>query len=107
MCLLTELGRTGQENIWPKVMVYGPGAARSVLHFINGLFTLYSEDEVLAKKLKSSTEKLCNMLFVFAFLAVNNLDVEKRQNPLKSHRTEQYMFLTGPYGFFWPSFTLM
>ena len=23
-CLLTELGRAGQENIWPEVMAYGP-----------------------------------------------------------------------------------
>ena len=31
-CLLTELGRAGQENIWPSVMAHGPGCARSVRH---------------------------------------------------------------------------
>ena len=31
-CLLTELGRAGQENIWPSVMVHGPRCARSVRH---------------------------------------------------------------------------
>ena len=40
------------------------------------------------------------MLFPFAFLAVNNLDVLKRRNSLKSHGTEQYVLLAGPYGFF-------
>ena len=40
------------------------------------------------------------MLFAFAFLAVNNLDVYKRRNPLKSRRTEQYVFLAELYGFF-------
>ena len=45
------------------------------------------------------------MLFAFAFLAVNNLDVLKQQNPLKSnYRTEQYVFLARLYGFFWPSY---
>ena len=29
-CLLTELGRSGQENIWPSVMAHGPRCARSV-----------------------------------------------------------------------------
>ena len=27
-CLLTELGRAGQENIWPSVMAHGPRCAR-------------------------------------------------------------------------------
>ena len=40
------------------------------------------------------------MLFAFAFLAVNNLDVKKQRNPIKSHRTGQYVFLAGPYGFY-------
>ena len=31
-CLLTELGRTGRENIWPSVMAHGPRCARSVRH---------------------------------------------------------------------------
>ena len=31
-CLLTELGRAGQENIWPSVMAHGPRCARSVRH---------------------------------------------------------------------------
>ena len=31
-CLLTELGRAGQENIWPSVMVHEPRCARSVRH---------------------------------------------------------------------------
>ena len=31
-CLLTELGRAGQENIWPSVMAHGPRRARSVSH---------------------------------------------------------------------------
>lgn len=37
------------------------------------------------KKVQISTEDLstCNMLFVFAFLAVNYLGVLKRRNPLK------------------------
>ena len=39
------------------------------------------------------------MLFAFAFVAVTNLNVYKRQNPLKWHRTEQYVFLAGPYVF--------
>ena len=32
MCLLTELGRAGRENIWLEVMPYGPSVARSVRH---------------------------------------------------------------------------
>ena len=31
-CLLIELGRAGQENIWPSVMAHGPRCARSVRH---------------------------------------------------------------------------
>ena len=31
-CLLTELGRTGRENIWPSVMAHGPRCAQSVRH---------------------------------------------------------------------------
>ena len=30
--LLTKLGRAGWENIWLKVMAYGPSAAKSVRH---------------------------------------------------------------------------
>ena len=31
-CLLTELDRAGQENLWPEVMAHGPRCARSVRH---------------------------------------------------------------------------
>ena len=31
-CLLTELGRAGQENIWPSFMAHGPSTVRSVRH---------------------------------------------------------------------------
>ena len=31
-CLLTVLGRTRRENIWPSVMAHGPRCARSVRH---------------------------------------------------------------------------
>ena len=31
-CLLTELGRAKQKNIWPSVIAHGPHCARSVRH---------------------------------------------------------------------------
>ena len=34
--------------------------------------------EEKSQKLQICTKKLCNMLFAFAFLAVNNVDVKKR-----------------------------
>ena len=46
------------------------------------------------KKTKICTENLSNMLFAFAFLAVNNLDAKKRRNSPKLHRTELYVFLS-------------
>ena len=51
----------------------------------------HPEDEVRTKQLQICTEKLSNMLLVFAFPAVNKLMfVKKRRNPRKSHHTEQY-----------------
>ena len=55
------------------------------------------------KKQTYAQKILSNMLFAFAFLAVNYLDVLKRRNPLKLQRTEQYVFLVGPYNVFRPS----
>ena len=67
------------------------------------LFVSTQEIKFGQKMFQIRTERLSNMLFVFDFLAVNNLDAQKRRNPLKSHRTEQFVFQTGPYGFFRPS----
>ena len=53
-------------------------------------------------KTKICTDNLSHMLFAFTFLAVNYLAVKKRRNPPKLHRTEQYVFLVGPYSFFQP-----
>ena len=93
-------------------MVYGPSAAAKYFpvrpdlnsvnkHFIIwALYTIHehSEYEVWTKKVTQiCTENLSKMLFAFPFLAVNNLDVKKQQNPLKLHRAEQYVFLAGPY----------
>ena len=68
-------------------------------HFIIwALYTIHehSEYEVWTKQVtKICTENLSNMLFAFTFLAVNNLGVKKRRNPLKLHHAEQYVFLAG------------
>ena len=41
-CLLTELGRAGQENSWLLVMVYGPREISSVwLEFYFALYILH------------------------------------------------------------------
>ena len=68
-------------------------------HFIIwALYTIHehSEYEVCTKV---CTDNVSNMMFAFPFLAVNNLDVEKRRNNQKFYRAEQYVFLAGqPYG---------
>ena len=69
-------------------------------HFI--IWALNTIHEHSENKFGQKTFKFTQMLFVFPFLIVNNLDVKKRRNPLKTHHTEQFVFLTGAWEFFRP-----
>ena len=69
---------------WPRAKYFPaqPNLSSVNKHFIIwALYTIHkhSEYEVWTKQvIKSCTENLSNMLFAFAFLAVNNLDAKKR-----------------------------